>query len=290
MPFTKIDKPSKPPAIAITGPSGAGKTHLALALATEWVVNSGKRIAFLDTESGRGKYFARVFDYDYDQLRGTFDPALYIKAIKEASEAKDENGGQLYEAIILDSMTHAWNDTGGILDKVNSAGGNSYQQWGKIGTPEFKKLMGAIIRSPIAVFCTMRSKMDYVQELNDKGKMAPVRVGLMPEMRESATYDFDFWLELNMDHTFRVTKCPPIPDMTNSVVQPGAIAAFAQTVKAWMEEGSLEEFVPQTWDDIKYILNGDDTKLNQARDIYKRNPKLMVQEVWQELHREAQPV
>jgi hypothetical protein len=52
----------------------------------------------------------------------------------------------------------------------------------------------------------MRSKQDYVLEMNEKGKQAPKKVGLAPEQRPGMEYEFTTVFDLAMDHNAIASK------------------------------------------------------------------------------------
>ena len=94
--------------LAIAGPSGAGKTYTALAVAT----SLGSRVALVDTEHGSASKYADLFDFDVMELAPPFHPDRFGDAI---SMAADEG----YDVVVLDSVSHAWNGTGGALELVD---------------------------------------------------------------------------------------------------------------------------------------------------------------------------
>jgi hypothetical protein len=82
------------------------------------------RILMIDTERGSGDLYADLFDYDIITLQPPYKPEKYVEAIRAGEEAG-------YDTIILDSLSHAWSDEGGILDQADklSAGGNRFTVW-----------------------------------------------------------------------------------------------------------------------------------------------------------------
>ena len=85
----------------LTGPSGSGKTYTALRLASGFASKDGGRIAAIDTENGRIKYYANDFDFDDLQLEEPYTSEKYIEAIQAAIDAG-------YRTIIVDSISHEW--------------------------------------------------------------------------------------------------------------------------------------------------------------------------------------
>lgn len=199
--FQKAVKTAAKLRLAFTGTSGSGKTYTALTIAQG--IANGKPIALVDTENGSASKYADKFDFDVAEMHAPFNPEKYIKAISEAAEAG-------YGVIILDSLSHAWMGTGGVLDLVDEAAkrsrsGNAYMAW-KEGTPIQNRLIEAIVQSPIHVIATMRSKSEYVLETNANGKQAPKKVGLAAIQREGFEYEFDIVIQMTQDNDGIVEK------------------------------------------------------------------------------------
>lgn len=182
--------------LSIAGLSGSGKTWSSLEIASG-MFPSGK-IALLDTEAGRGSLYAEDFIYDSLLIEAPYAPEKYIKAIKDA-----ERSG--YDVLIIDSLSHAWAGDGGVLSIVERAGGQFQNGWKK-GTPEHNALVEAIVQSKIHIIATMRSKADYVVEMNEKGKHAPRKVGLAPIQRDGLEYEMTISMDINHENVAHVTK------------------------------------------------------------------------------------
>jgi len=93
--------------IGLAGASGSGKTYTAMRLASG--IAGGKPFAVIDTEAGRAKHYADAFAFDHGDLAPPFRPDTYAEAIAAADSAG-------YPVIVVDSMSHEWAGTGGILD------------------------------------------------------------------------------------------------------------------------------------------------------------------------------
>jgi hypothetical protein len=108
----------------------------------------------------------------------------------------------------VDSISHAWAGEGGLLSKkeaLDARGGNSYMNWAGI-SKEHEIFKARILNADIILICTMRSKQDYVLEVNDKGKQAPKKVGLAPIQRDGMEYEFTTVFDLAMDHNAQTGK------------------------------------------------------------------------------------
>lgn len=193
--------------MAIAGPSGSGKTFTALILAH--TLAGDKPVAVIDTERGSASKYADMFpEFDVVEL-DNFNPSNYIEAILVAEQAG-------YGVLVIDSLSHAWNGTGGLLEMVEnitkrSNNKSSYNAWGE-ATPIQNKLIDTIIRSRLHIICTMRTKTEYVVEVNERGKSAPRKVGTAPIQRADIEYEFDVYADMDIDNTMIVQKsrCPQL--------------------------------------------------------------------------------
>ena len=196
--FRKAERRKAKLRLAITGPAGSGKTYGALLIAQ----GLGGRIAMIDTENGSGDLYSAVCDYDILNINAPFDPRKYIQAIHDA-----ESEG--YDVLIIDSLSHCWISEGGLLDikeQLASSGKyNSFSAWSKV-TPLQNKLIEAMLTSKCHIIATMRSRTDYVQVVNDKGRTEIRKVGLAPVQRDGMDYEFSLVFDLNNEHTVTVSK------------------------------------------------------------------------------------
>lgn len=183
--------------LALLGPSGSGKTYSALQLA----FGLGNKIGLIDTEHGSGELYADLGEYDVITLKPPFTIASYLGAIRTF----EKNG---YDTIIIDSLSHAWAGEGGLLEKVDKIKGNSANSFGawRTVTPEHNSLVEALLQSPAHIIVTMRTKTEYVLEVNDKGKQVPRKIGLAPVQRDGLEYEFTVVLEVNADHIATASK------------------------------------------------------------------------------------
>jgi hypothetical protein len=215
--------------MAIEGPSGAGKTFTALRAATAL----GESIAVINTESKSiQKYIGEKpdgvpFEFAVDELT-TFAPSTYTESIIEAGKAG-------FDVLIIDSLSHAWEGEGGALDQVDrSRDNNRFTAWKDV-TPQHRRMIDAILRSPCHVIVTMRTKTEYVVEQNAQGKMAPKKIGMKPIQREGMEYEFDVVADLNVEHVMTIskTRCSAFDGLV--VAKPGR-STFAPLVE-WLEDG-----------------------------------------------------
>lgn len=190
-PFQKVKREKVWTKIMLAGPSGSGKTYSALRVGTGLAEACGSRIAVIDTEAGRVKYYADEFDFDGIEL-DTYEPESYIDAIQAAID-----GG--YQVIIIDSGSHEWTY---CCDTVNKMPGNSFTNWGKM-TPRHDRFMEKILQSPAHVICTVRGKDEYTLE-EKNGKQTPRKIGLGYKQRDNTEYDYT--ITFNIDQSTHVAS------------------------------------------------------------------------------------
>lgn len=184
--------------LAITGPTGSGKTYSALRLAFGLIAGTDKRVAFLDTENDSASLYSDDFDFDVIPIPPPFEAEHFLDGTRAAVA-----GG--YGALIVDSASHFWKGVLEFKDALDRRGGNSYTNW-KDADKKFDPVIMEFLQSKIHLICCMRSKMDYILEDNGKGKQAPKKVGLAPIMRENIDYEFSTVFDVAMDHTAVASK------------------------------------------------------------------------------------
>lgn len=235
--------------LALTGPSGAGKTLSALYI-SYGITSDWSKVALIDTEHKRGKFYANRSDLDtgaflYAELTPPYSAEKYKKYVEEASKIVGEDG-----VVIVDSFSHAWNNEGGVLDYKETIaakpGKTSYTAWNEAG-----KVQNSLVNTILAVDChtivTMRSKMEYVMEENDKGKKQPVKVGLAPIQRDDTEYEFDIVLDIARSHIAVASKDTTFLDKYGAIITP----ELGSQLKSWLDDG----VEPERCSDCKKPIN-----------------------------------
>jgi hypothetical protein len=127
-----------------------------------------------------------------------YSPDRYIEAIKTCEAT------QGVEVLIIDSVTHLWKGTGGLLEYQNSLGGK-YQDWAKT-TPLYQKWLNAILYSRLHVITTNRKKQAY-NMLTDGNKTKVEKAGLDDEIRTGYEYEMTLAFEIiNDQHMAKASK------------------------------------------------------------------------------------
>ena len=182
--------------VGLQGPSGGGKTYSALLLA-KGLCNDWSKIAVIDTENHSADLYSHLGNYQVMHLGAPFTPERYNTAIQTC-----ESAGM--EVIIIDSISHEWESTGGILDIHSNMQGNSFTNWSKL-TPRHNDFIQKILQSPAHIIATIRAKQDYI--LSEKnGKTVPEKIGLKGVTREGMDYELTIVFDINMNHQAKASK------------------------------------------------------------------------------------
>lgn len=247
MAFKKANKYECKLRMALLGPAGSGKTYTALKLASFL----GEKIAVIDTEKGSASKYSDIFEFDVDELE-IFSADRYIDAIKEAENMK-------YDVLVIDSLSHAWSGKGGILDfveieKTKSRTQNSFTDGWRKATPKHNELVEKMLRSSLHLIVTMRVKMEYVIEEDEKThKKVPKKIGLAPVQRNDLEYEFDIVGDMDLENNFieSKTRCHTL----KGKVFPEPGKDLADIISAWLK-GESRPDIP--------ILNQPKPEQNKA--------------------------
>jgi hypothetical protein len=249
--FQRAQKTQARLRLALIGPAGAGKTYTALELAK----HLGGKVAVVDTEHGSAAKYADLYEFDTVALTD-FSPEGYISLLREAEQAG-------YDVVVLDSLTHEWKWCLEEVDnvKARTKNPNSFAAWKDI-TPRHNSLTEAILQSSCHVIGTMRMKMEYVLEEDEKGRKVPRKVGMAPVQRDGVEYEFDLIGDLDLDNTLVVskTRCPALAGKV--IRKPGA--ELAAVLKEWLGTGIAAPAVTPTAVPPKAAVPSDPEKQEGA--------------------------
>jgi len=234
-------------AIGVMGPSGAGKTNSSLFLAFGMMkakypdlpdADVWKKVGFVDTEHKRGLIYSNMVkagvtigSFKYIDFPAPFSPDRYEGAVQQLKKSGAE-------VIILDSISHAWDGAGGLLEIQEKNGGRA-QDWSKTNV-DYRKFIDTIVgvTSGVHIISTMRSEQAYAMESveseSGRVKLEVKKLGLKPKQRESLEYEFQITLALDMEHQVRAVK-------DNSDIFQGEVGFITvehgKQLYNWLEEG-----------------------------------------------------
>lgn len=213
--------------IALSGPSGSGKTYTALALATAL----SDKVAVIDTERGSASKYVGLNGWEFDTVQpDSYSPLSLVDLLGLAA-------GNEYGCVVVDSWSHYWMGVDGMLEQADrrAKGGNSFSGWKEV-RPEERRMIDALVAYPGHLIVTMRSKTEFVIEENERGKKVPRKVGLKPEQRDGAEYEFDVVGDMDHDNTLTVVKSR-IHTLAKAVIpMPGE--ELAHQIRDWLSDGA----------------------------------------------------
>ena len=227
--FTRATKEKAKLRMAIFGVAGSGKTYTGMRVAT----GMGGRIAVIDTERGSALKYADLFEFDCLQLD---NPKIeyYIGAMAEAQRRE-------YEVVIIDSLSHGWRE---LLHEVDilarrKYSGNRWSAWSE-GTPKQQDFINALMDYDGHVIATMRSRTEWTTQINDKGKVEPVRIGTQPDQGKGIEYEFDVLIRMDMAHsaTIEKSRISVLPD-EKEIWKPGE--DLGEKLISWLSQGNKPE-------------------------------------------------
>jgi hypothetical protein len=205
--------------LGMSAPSGGGKTIGALIIAYGLMKEKHPsipeselwdKIAVLDTENGSGELYVgadvgqlHIGEYSAITVSSPFTAEKYIAGMDMMQEAG-------IEVCILDSTTHLWSGTGGLLERQTDAvkrnNGNSYTAWREV-TPLHNLFVEKMLQCHMHVIATMRSKTEYVQEKDPlTGKTVIKKLGLNPVQKDGMEFEFTIFFDTDDTHMTRATK------------------------------------------------------------------------------------
>jgi AAA domain len=205
-------------AVQIAGPSGAGKTLggllMAYGMMKELYPNASEaelwdKIALIDTEHERSlvyeglndhrTYGVKIGEFLFVPLDKPYTVQRYNMAVKAAKDAGAE-------VVVIDSISHAWEAEGGLLDLQQQKGGN-FQAWREIN-PVYGQFVDLAIgvTHRIHTISTARAKQEYAMEQSETGKLSVKKLGLKQVQRDSLEYEFQIVFNVDMDHIASTSK------------------------------------------------------------------------------------
>lgn len=179
--------------LGLWGPSGSGKTYSALRLALGIRnVNPGK-IVFIDTENGRGRHYADMFEYEYVRFDPPFNPLDYLDVLKQVEAYKPS-------VIILDSFSHEHSGENGYLATHEAKSRELAEKWkttpDKTTMPAWafasgqrKELLRHIVRMNSNLIACFRAKEKNAPVKGQNGKTTIENLGYMPEAGKEYVFE-----------------------------------------------------------------------------------------------------
>lgn len=261
--FKKASRKQAKAAIMVQGLSGSGKSGAALALAHTLVKKDWDSVYALDSENKSLSLYVdntlhngvRVQPFLIGELSNEtgYKPSVYQAYRDKAIEM----GGK---AFIADSMTHMWQQKGGVLDMVSKAEASSKNKYTVWGLPEIaaeKNIILDLVRSQyIHTINTVRVKEKMAMSTDAvTGKTTMEKLGEMPQMLPGISYEPDLVISMVMPGAH--DKAPVF------TVEKSRYAIFEKGQQYLLNQGIMDQLAA-------YLEEGvdPDTLLNQQRLDY----------------------
>lgn len=235
--FQKASKKNSRLRMDLTGPPGSGKSLTAIKMGSA-LLSPGRKMCAIDTERGSLSKYSDFAEFDVVEL-ASFDPNHLTNLLGMAA-------GEGYEVCVIDSLSHFWMGKDGALEKVDSIAkrtksGNNFVAWRDV-TPLHNAMVDAILQSPMHIIATMRVKVEYSMETNERGKLTPRKVGLAPIQRDGFDYEFDVVGEMDENHNLIITKSRCLALDGKVFSKPGK--EVADILKSWLTDGAPSPAIP----------------------------------------------
>lgn len=202
--------------LAMYAESGGGKTYSAmkiahgLAQALKAAGRGNGSVLFVDTENERGRIYANLAPHKYAVFSEPWEPARYIEVLDQVEHLD-------FSVCIIDSVSHEWDDVGGVLDMAEQTGAKGLLKW--LGPKlAHKRFVKKLLRTRSHLILCMRAKEKTVErEIVDNGVKKKVleKIGIVPIQAKDFIYDMTVQLRLfaREDNVkkggyYAIEKCP----------------------------------------------------------------------------------
>lgn len=245
--------------ILIDGMSGDGKSGLALQAAYYLSGEDFNKVGAVDTENmslplyiGKkmpdGTQYQSFWHYNLDNITG-YKPEYYLLSRQDAVK------NQKVEAMIFDSISHAWAQKDGVLDLVTNVNiskntnSKNFNAWNDEEVRDQKqKLLELIRHRDCHQICTGRIKKDYIiseEEVPGTGRTRQKIEAKGMALIQESSIEFE-------------------PDLVIRMVTPGSQTEYpkGEILKSRYDiftKGEIYTFTPQVWRNLKeWLENGKD--------------------------------
>jgi len=212
--------------MAISAPTGYGKTYSALLLAYG-ITQDWSKIAVIDSENESASLYSDLGEYNTINMQPPYSVDNFCKAVDTCVEAG-------MEVIIVDSTYHYWHGKGGLLEFNNSLGGR-YQDWAKTNV-FYLKWMDKILQTPVHFVCTSRKKQAYEITKDASGKTVVEKKGMEDQIRDG--FDYEMTIAFTINNAAHMAEAAKDRTRMFSGGQEFIISSqTGELIRQWCEEG-----------------------------------------------------
>jgi hypothetical protein len=178
--------------VGLLGFAGAGKTRTAseIAIGLHKSIGSSKPVGFIDTETG-SDFVLPIF-----QKHGIKLMISKTRAFKDLAAGLRE-APQLFDIMIIDSVSHFWVDIVESYRKKKNVNRLSFQDWGIIKPMWADDFSTPFVTSPIHLIVCGRAGFEYDYFEGEDGKMELYKTGT--KMKAEGEFGFEPSLLIEME-------------------------------------------------------------------------------------------
>jgi hypothetical protein len=255
------------------GVSGAGKTKTALLVAWGLAGFNSSKVGFLDTENRRGSLYADalkddkgvIHEFLIGDLEPPFTPDRYAQAIREFQAAG-------VEVLVIDSVSHEYEGTGGILEMREPAPGSSAPRDAH-AKAEHKKFMNVLLQSDMHIIACIRAR-EKVKLEKQGNKTVYIPQGVQPICEKN--FMFEMTASLMMWNAGQAQECIKMPDELRHILgrEQGYISAQdGALLRAWVDGGEqVDQAIERAKSELKLVCEQGMAALQAA---WKKLPAAM---------------
>lgn len=225
--------------IGFSGISGSGKTRTAIEFAYGLANYDASKIGFIDTENRRGSLYADVLKkhpthptdvpFWIGDLEPPFTPERYSEAILEFQK----HG---VEVLVIDSVTHEYEGTGGILEIREPLPGQRGKR-DNVAKERHKKFMNVLLQSNMHIVPCIRAREKVIIEKKN-GETVYIPQGIQPVQEKN--FMFEMTASLLMFDAGRTQELIKMPDELAAMLGRGdgyITSADGKAVRDWVDGG-----------------------------------------------------
>ncbi len=237
--FKKATRKAVPLIMSLAGTSGSGKTYSALLLAAGLAGPQG-RVGFIDTENGRGCFYADSpgimaalpQGFEIMDLDAPFSPARYIEAIGAAEKAG-------INVLVIDSGSHEWEGYGSCSEIAEADKG----RWNR-AKRENRRYVYRLLYSTMHIIVCLRAREKskiIPKHESASGKEEVIALGVLPVCEKN--FVFEMLLSLQLDERTHHAIPVKVPEALQSVFAGGRVITKAdgERIRQWNETGSIAD-------------------------------------------------
>lgn len=187
--FKKLENNKPFAKLALEGFAGDGKTYTAveIAIGIHKLINSKKPIALFDTERALK---ALKFRFDENNIEAIVDEDnRSLEALHQAMKWCEDGNADI---LIIDSITHVWEEFLSAYMKSKNKTRLEFQDWGIIKPQWKQKFSNAFVSANVHIIFTGRAGFEYENERNEEtGKREIFKSGIKMKAETETAFEPD---------------------------------------------------------------------------------------------------